>query len=455
MDKLRKSKFWGSSRLLIFSFLMIILIGAGLLMLPQMTNGDSLTFIDALFTATSATCVTGLVVVDTGSKFTQLGQIVILILIQVGGLGIMTFSTFFIYLVIGRFSISDRDVLQDTLTQSPIKNIADLLRTIFLFVLSIELIGACLLAHCFWNQFPFGKACYYGLFHSISAFCNAGFALFQNSFMDYVADWKLNVVIMMLIILGGIGFIVLNELKSYFFSGKQRQVRALSFHSKLALIITAVLIIAGALIIFIFENGNAFQQQPFHAKVLASLFQSVTSRTAGFNTVDISILTNSSLFFIIILMMIGASPGSCGGGIKTTTAGVIVAMLFARFQNRDDVNIFHRRIPDEIVSKAISVTFFSILITISFIILLMVSEVEGISHQESRGLFLEIFFEVVSAFGTVGLSTGTTSGLSVIGKIVIIITMFIGRVGPLTVAFSIGKKDTPRFRYAQEKVLIG
>ncbi|MCI0495659.1 hypothetical protein L0Z72_11710, partial [candidate division KSB1 bacterium] len=361
MDKLRKSKFWGSSRLLIFSFLVIILIGAGLLMLPQMTNGDSLTFIDALFTATSATCVTGLVIVDTGSKFTMLGQIVILILIQVGGLGIMTFSTFFIYLVIGRFSISDRDVLQDTLTQSPIKNIADLLRTIFLFVLSIELIGACLLAICFWNQFPFGKACYYGLFHSISAFCNAGFALFQNSFMDYVADWKMNVVIMMLIILGGIGFIVLNELKSYFFAGKQRQGRTLSFHSKLALIITAVLIIAGALIILIFENGNVFHQQPVHVKLLASLFQSVTSRTAGFNTVDISLLTNSSLFFMIILMMVGASPGSCGGGVKTTTAGVIAAMLFARFQNREDVNIFHRRIPDEIVSKAISVTFFSIL----------------------------------------------------------------------------------------------
>lgn len=455
MDRLRKSKFWGSSRLLIFSFLAIILIGAGLLMLPQMTNGDPLAFIDALFTATSATCVTGLVVVDTGSKFTMLGQIVVLILIQAGGLGIMTLSTFFTYLVIGRLSISDQEVLQDTLTQSPIKNIADLLRTIFLFTLSIELIGAGVLALCFSNQFPIGKACYYGLFHSIAAFCNAGFALFQNNLIDYVADWKVNVMIMILIILGGIGFIVLNEVKNYFFARKRHQRRTLSFHSKLVLIITAVLIIAGALIILIFENSNIFDQKPIHVKLLASFFQSVTSRTAGFNTVDISLLTNSSLFFIIILMMIGASPGSCGGGIKTTTAGVIAAMLFARFQNREDVNILHRRIPDEIVSKAISVTFFSIFIILFFIIVLMVSEVGDTSHQESRGLFLEALFEVVSAFGTVGLSTGITSGLSFIGKFIIIITMFIGRVGPLTVAYAIGKKYTPRFRYAQEKVLIG
>lgn len=424
-------------------------------MLPQMVHGDSLAFIDAFFTATSATCVTGLIVVDTGSKFTVLGQIVILILIQTGGLGIMTFSTFFTFLVLGRLSIADRDILQDTLTQSPFKNIAGLLKTIFVFTMIIELIGALLLSFCFLKQMPFGKAIYFGLFHSISAFCNAGFALFQNSFMDYVGDWKINLIIVILIILGGIGFIVLNELKNYAFQKKRQQGLAFSFHTKLVLIVTAVLIVVGAFFILIFENGNVLEHQPIPVKILASIFQSVTARTAGFNTVDISMLTNSSLFFIIILMMIGASPGSCGGGIKTTTAGVIMAMLFARFQNRENVNLFRRRIPDEIVSKAISVTFFSTFIVLFFIILLMIFELGDLSHQDSRGLFLETFFEVVSAFGTVGLSTGITAGLSSIGKFFIVITMFIGRIGPLTVALAIGTKFTPRFRYAQERVLIG
>lgn len=455
MDRLKKSKFWGTSRLLIVSFLTIILIGASLLMLPQMTTDSSIAFIDALFTATSATCVTGLAVVDTGAKFTMLGQIVILLLIQLGGLGIMTFSTFFTFLIIGRFSISDRDVLQETLTQSPMKNMSGLLRSIFLVTISIELAGAILLSLCFLKQLPPASACYYGLFHSISAFCNAGFSLFQNSFMDYAADWRMNVIIMTLIVLGGIGFIVLNELRYYFLSRIQHQRMSISFHSRMALSITAFLILAGALIFLMFENSNVLHQKPLHVKLLASFFQSITSRTAGFNTVDISLLTNSSLFFIIILMMIGASSASCGGGIKTTTAGVIVAMLVARFQNREDVNIFHRRIPDEVVSKAIAVTFFSIIIILTFIILLMVSEVGATSHQQSRGLFLETFFEVVSAFGTVGLSTGITSGLSVIGKFIIVITMFIGRLGPLTVAYAIGQKYVPRFHYAQEKVLIG
>jgi trk system potassium uptake protein TrkH len=455
MRQIRKSKFWGPSRLLIFSFLAIILVGSLCLMFPQAVHGDSLSFIDALFTSTSATCVTGLIVVDTGSKFTMLGQIIIAILVQLGGLGIMTFSTFFAFIFIGRFSLSGREVIQETLTQSPIKNIAGLLKTIFLFTIIIELIGATLLTLCFWLQYPLTKSLYYGIFHSVSAFCNAGFALFRNSFMDYQGDWKINFIIVILIVLGGIGFVVLNELKRFFFQKRQKTETSFSFHSKIVLITTAVLIFGGMLIIFLFEYKNVLHQKPLGTKFLASLFQSITSRTAGFNTVDISLLTNSSLFFIIILMFIGASPGSCGGGVKTTTAGVIFAMLRARFQNREDVNILNRRIPEDIVSKAISVTFFSIFIILLSTILITTVEMHDLSHQESRGLFLETLFEVVSAFGTVGLSTGLTPDLTVFGKFVLIVTMFVGRVGPLTIALAIGSRQISNFKFAQEKLLIG
>lgn len=455
MEEPKELKFWGTSRIVIISFLGIIMLGTILLMLPQSVNGERLSFIDSLFTATSATCVTGLIVVDTGAKFTHFGQLVILMLIQLGGLGIMTFSTFFVFLVLGKFSLSDREVIQETLTQSPIKNIAGLLKTIFSFTIFIEICGAVLLTFIFSERMPFFKALYYGIFHSISAFCNAGFSLFRNSFINYQGDIRINFILIFLIILGGIGFIVLTEVKRIILSKKKYNKNLFSFHSKVVITITAILIFSGFLVIFLFENNNMLNHQPVKNKLLISLFQSVTCRTAGFNTVDISLLTNSTLFFMIMLMFIGASPGSCGGGIKTTTAGVIVSMLIARFQNRNDVNIAYRCIPQDVVSRAISVTFFSAVIIALSTILLMTVELGGISHQISRGFFLEALFEVISAFGTVGLSTGLTPNLSLFGKMIIILTMFVGRLGPLTIALAIGKKESPRFRYAQEKVLIG
>jgi trk system potassium uptake protein TrkH len=260
---------------------------------------------------------------------------------------------------------------------------------------------------------------------------------------------------MTLIVSGGIGFIVLHEFRRYLFVRRQPLKTNFSFHSKLAIFITAILISGGALILFFFEMNNVLRHLPVPGKILVPLFQSVSSRTAGFNTVDIGQLTDSSLFFLVILMFIGASPGSCGGGIKTTTAGIVIALLLARFQNRDDVNIGHHRILNDTISKAISVTFFSIVIITMFTITLMVIEKGWVSHQFTRGLFLESLFEVVSAFGTVGLSTGITSGLSSLGKLLIVIVMFIGRVCPLTVVLAIGRKEVPKFRYAPEKVLIG
>ena len=451
--EIKEAKTWASSRILVFSFLTIILVGTVLLMLPQAVNGNRLSFIDSLFTATSATCVTGLTVVDTGTKFTHFGQMIILILIQLGGLGIMTFSTFFVFLVFGKFSISDRDIIQNTITQSPIKNIAGLLKSIFLFTILIELAGAVLLTLFFAETIPLPHALYHGLFHSISAFCNAGFSLFDTSLVNFQGNFKVNSVFIMLIISGGLGFVVLYELKSYMLKSKDRF--KFSFHSKIVIRVSLILLLVGAGLFFLLEYKNILQHRSLQDKFLISLFQSVTCRTAGFNTVDISLLTHSSLFIMIILMFIGASPGSCGGGIKTTTVGILMAMLVARFQNKEDVNISRRRMPNEIISRAISVTFFSVALIIIAVTLLMIAESGGVSYPEHRGLFLETLFEVISAFGTVGLSTGLTSGLTSLGKFIIIITMFVGRIGPLTIALAIGKKETPRFKYAQEKVLIG
>ncbi len=455
MNIIGKFKFFDSSRIVIFSFLIIILIGTLLLMLPVSAQRQPVAFIDALFTATSATCVTGLTVVDTGTTYSLFGELVILLLIQAGGLGIMTFSTFFVFLMMGKFSFSGREVIQDTITQTPIRNLADMLKTIFLSTILIELVGAVILAICFCTRFPVIKSLYFGVFHAISAFCNAGFALFPNNLIDYQGHWIVNFVVMGLIVSGGLGFVVLSEIKRRLAIQKTTTRTAFSFHSKLVMVMTAILILGGAVVLFLFEANNLLAYQSINVKILTPLFQSVTSRTAGFNTVDIGKLTDSSLFFIVILMFIGASPGSCGGGIKTTTAGVILAMLLARSRNQEEVNIGRRRIPNEVVSKSITVTFFSLSIIILATISLMLAEKWGLPHQLTRGFFLESMFEVVSAFGTVGLSTGITPELSFLGKLILVIVMFIGRVGPLTVALAVGRKIAPRFKYAQENVLIG
>jgi len=446
------SKFWDSSRLLIFSFSSIILIGAALLTLPQANVGEPVSFIDALFTSTSATCVTGLIVVDTGSEFTVFGQLVILVLIQVGGLGIMTFSTFFIFLVMGKFSLSNREIIQETFTQTPFKNISGLLKYVFGVTIVIEVMGALLLAACFAERYSPAKSLYMGLFHSVAAFCNAGFALFQDNLMGYVGDWRVNIIIMLLIISGGIGFVILHEVKGLLFS-KERII--FSFHSRVVFIFTAILIVGGGFFIFLFERQNPNFNLPLTTQMMAAIFQSVTCRTAGFNTLDISQMANASLVLMILLMFIGASPGSCGGGIKTSTFGVLVALMAAQFRNSPDVNMLERRIPSDVISKALSVAFFSVVVIFLATTVLMISETSGAYSVQSRGQFLDALFEVVSAFGTVGLSAGLTFKLSTLGKLIIIITMFIGRLGPLTIVMAIGKKGSPGFRYAQEKVLIG
>lgn len=439
------------ARILVASFAGLILVGAGLLALPVSAQQEPIPFVDALFTATSAVCVTGLTVVDTGTRFSLFGQITIMILIQLGGLGVMTFSMFFVALLGGRLSLGGRDLLQEALSQRPMQNLRGLLRLVVVSTFAIEAAGAVLLSLRFMRDLPASQAIYHGVFHAVSAFCNAGFGLYRDNFISYQSDLTVNFTVTSLIILGGLGFIVIFELTQ---APKQRR-RAFSLHTKLVLTTTGVLILAGTTLFLLLEHQNAVQQLPGAAKVLAAYFQSVSARTAGFNTVDIGALTEATLFALIFLMFIGASPGSCGGGIKTTTFAALMALIRARFRNQDEVQLFHRTLPGETISKAVSVAFFSFLPVVFFSLLLLVTEGGGQSQRTTHGLFLAVLFEATSAFGTVGLSTGITPGLTVTGKILITILMFIGRLGPMTVAIAVSGEEKQRFKYAQENILIG
>ena len=443
-------------RIVLLSFASTILIGAALLWLPQATTSPgSLSFCDALFTATSATCVTGLIVVDTGYHFTLFGQLVILILIQIGGLGIMTISTFFMYLISGRLNIFEREVLFDTISQNPMRNLRRLLVTVFIYTAGLELLGALLLFTRFIAVFPVNKAIYTSLFHSVSAFCNAGFSLFSNSFISYQSDLIINTVICILIVLGGLGFVVVYDIVTKprrpvpFFWTK------LNLHSRLVLLFTAILILFGSLTFFFLERNNTLSGLSLPNSIMISFFQSITTRTAGFNTVEIVMLRDSTLLVIIVLMFIGASPGSCGGGIKTTTFLLFLASMFARFRMQEDVHLLSRRIPRATVSKVTAILFFSLFVIILFTFILIILELPAVSHNETKGSVLDYLFEVVSSYGTVGLSMGCTTTLRDISKFLIILLMYIGRLGPLTLAMALNSRKKPAFKYMEENILVG
>ena len=434
---------------LALSFLALISVGTTLLSLPFSSRTGSVPFLDALFTATSATCVTGLTVLQTGSDWTPAGQLVILGLIQLGGLGIMTFSTFFAFIFSRRMSIRSRDLLEQSVAGRPVPNLGFILIMIVIGTLIFESIGAAVLTLRFASEFPLQKAVFLGVFHAVSAFCNAGFSLFTQSFMGYRQDLIINLTLILLIISGGLGFGVLFDLKSLW------KKRHLSFHSKIVLSHSAGLILVGFFAILFLEWGNTLAGVSLPGKLLASLFQSVTARTAGFNTLDISHLTSSSLLILMILMMIGASPGSCGGGIKTTTFAVIMAINFSRLKDHRQVRLFNRGIPEPIISKSLGIAFFWIIVLTLATLFLLITEHPGGPHSEGRTLFIEVVFECFSALGTVGLSMGLTPVLTSIGKMLIILLMYVGRIGPVTLALAIAGKPPLRYRYAEEHFLVG
>ncbi|WP_374720049.1 TrkH family potassium uptake protein [Parageobacillus toebii] len=434
-------------KILVLGFSFIILIGAFLLTLPAATvDGKGLPWLDALFTATSATCVTGLVVVDTGTTFTLFGQLVILALIQIGGLGFMTFATLFALILGKRISLKERLLIKESLNNLSIDGVVRLVKRILIFTAVIELIGGILLAIRFSFDMPLPKAIYFGFFHAISNFNNAGFDLMGDfrSLTGYVDDPLVTLVVCTLITLGGIGFIVMNEVYEY------RQTRRFSLHTKIVFVMSSILVVFGTILIFILEYHNPKTLQPLSplGKFLASLYQAVTPRTAGSNTLNIPDLTQPTLFLIIFLMFIGASPGSTGGGIKTTTFATLLGAVWSNIKGKDDVIFFRNRILYDTIYKALTVTVSGLFVVITITMLLTITE----PNKD----FLMILFEATSAFGTVGLSMGLTPELSPVGKILIILTMFAGRVGPLTIAYAVAlhRKPDP-FKFPKGKIMIG
>ncbi|WP_029688171.1 TrkH family potassium uptake protein [Thermoanaerobacter sp. A7A] len=436
------------TQVLALGFATIILIGTLLLMLPVATkSGERTDFLTALFTATSATCVTGLVVVDTKTYWSVFGQIVIMLLIQVGGLGIMTMSTLFALILGRKITFKERLVMQEAFNTNSLGGIVKFARYILMFSFLFESIGAVILTLRFLPQMGLKKAVYYGFFHSISAFNNAGFDLMGNfkSLTGYVSDWVVNLVVMGLIIFGGLGFYVLLDIYEH------RHFNKFTLHSKIVITITLLLIAIGTLLIFLFEYNNPKTLGPldFPTKILAALFQAVTPRTAGFNTLSLSDMTIASKFLTIILMFIGASPAGTGGGIKTTTFAVILYTVLSVIQGEEETVLYKRTISRNIVYKAVAISFISVFIIFSVTMVLSITETSN---------FLTVLYETTSAFGTVGLSLGLTPELSTVGKIIIIFTMYTGRVGPLTLALALAqrqKKPKPIMKYAEEKIMVG
>ena len=434
--------------ILSISFLFLISFGFLCLCLP-FCQTQRISYIDTLFTATSAVCVTGLTVVDTGKAFTRYGQFIILILFQLGGLGLMAFSTI-ILLMLGKTpSLRNRLVLQDTLTYFPTKDILSLVKLLLLFTLSVESIGAILLGICWHSLFKsLPELAFFSIFHAVSAFCNAGFSLFSTSLEQFQRDYLVLFTVSFLILLGGLGFLVVSECLSHIFKRGKRW----SLHARLTLLTTAFLILSGTIALSLFERSNTLQTMSIPQKITNAFFQSITARTAGFNSINIAHLTNQSLFLLIILMFIGASPGSCGGGVKTTTFAVFFFLIWNKIRGRERVHIMHRTLPPEIPSRALIVVVISFFLIVLSLLLFLIPQTNSLNRES----FLESLFEIVSAFGTVGLSTGITSHLNTFGKVILISIMFIGRVGPLTLVHLVKIRETTTdYQYAEENVMIG
>ncbi|NDL67670.1 TrkH family potassium uptake protein [Anaerotalea alkaliphila] len=445
------------TQILVLGFLGVITLGTMLLMLPVASrSGLSIGFVDALFTATSAVCVTGLVVVNTMEHWTMFGKLVILLLIQIGGLGFMTITTTFFILLGKKIRLKERLVIQESLGQTSISGMVKLVVNILLGTLIFEGIGAVLLSIKFVPEYG-AYGIFMGIFHSVSAFCNAGFDIIgQESLIPYRGDILVNFAVMSLIILGGLGFSVWMDLvrvtkdryrKRYTW---RRWFRQLSLHTKLVLSISLGLILSGAVFFLVAEgwNPNTLGGLGAKDKFLGALFQSVTARTAGFNTMPLDVMTNGSKFVTIILMFIGGSPGGTTGGVKTVTMGVLLLSMLSVVQGKEELVAFKRRIPDTTIKRALAVVMISLFMVIAVTLALSMTEETS---------FINIFFETVSAFATVGLTLGITLDLETASKLLLSFTMFAGRLGPVTlaVAFSLRGTHKSSIHMPEEKIMVG
>ncbi len=437
---------------IVLSFFLLIMAGTLLLLLPASTrSGQSATFVEALFTATSAACVTGLVVVDTWQYWSLFGQIVILSLIQVGAFGIITFTTFFSSLLGRKMRLRSMILAQESINTFTLEGVMKLVKRVVLITLLIEAAGALLLSSRFVPQYGL-KGFYLGVFHSISSFCDAGFDLMSISgggqflsLTQYNDDPVVLYTVSLLIIIGSLGFIVWKDLFDY------RKTKALMLHSKLVLSMSAFLILSGSLLFFLFESGNRSSMggMDLAGRINASIFQAITTRTAGYNSIDLNGITDISKLLSILLMFIGAAPGSTAGGIKVTTFGILVFAVISQIKGSDEIIIFRRRVAYTTVSKALAI--FGLSAALIFI-------VSAVIHLIENQQILDILFEVTSAFGTVGQTTGLTPDLHLSSKLLLVLMMFLGRVGPVTFALALtirSHKNTSDLVYPEGRVIVG
>lgn len=442
-------------QLLAGSFLGLIAFGtAVLLLVPGLYTADRLSFVDALFTATTAVCITGLMIVDVGTYFTPFGQAVLLGLIQIGGLGILTLTTVVILWLGRRPSLREEAVFGGAHRGAVIEP-ARLVRGILRYTLLIEAAGALALWITWAPDLGLVGAIWPAVFHAVSAFCNAGISIFRDSLIDYGTRPVSLTIIMALVVLGGLGFLVLEELNTW---RRRRGQHRVSLHTRLVLLAALILIPGGALLFAIFEWTNVLADAPWYVRPVQALFLSVMPRSGGFNTVPYDELTSASLLLSMILMLIGGAPGSTAGGLKTTTVAVLVALAIARARGRPTIHAFRRTIPESTIQRSVGLVIFVIALLAVALLILLLTELRGVPAAEARGMSLDLGFEAVSAINTVGLSVGITPELSNAGKVLLSILMYIGRVGPLTIAASMvvaAQRRRVRIRYATEDVIIG
>jgi len=438
----------------ILSYVLAILIGGTMLKMPfSLEPGKVISWVDAYYTATSALCVTGLTVVDTGSTYTHFGQIVILVLIQVGGIGLMTFFALVFLWTGSRVSMQQVSFLKETYSQTLLQDGRRMLLLIFVFTAISEIIGTALLVFVWHGPMPFTQRLYYGLFHSVSAFNNAGFGLFPDNLMSYYDNILLNLTITTLIILGGIGAPVIMDCWSFIHSPTRFRF---SLHTKLTAVTTLVLIIGGTLAIWLIQRGTPVYQMPLHDQLMASYFHAVSARTAGFNTVDLRQYGSAAIMIIMILMFIGASPGSCGGGIKTTSIATLLVVLWNRLKGRNVNNVFKATLSTDTVTRTVSIFILAAIFVTLIHVGLLVTQRGDLPHYLSGGKFVEYLFETISAFGTVGLSIGATAKMNATGKCLIMLAMLVGRVGIMTIVFLFISRESPaRYQFVEENVMIG
>lgn len=443
---LKKTKF-SEVQVLALGFFIVIFIGGTILSLPiSSASGESTNFLDSLFTATSATCVTGLVTVDTGTHWNLLGQTVIMILIEIGGLGFMSFATFISVLIGRRITLKSRLLMQEAMNTFNIQGLVKMLKKVMLFTFIIQFIGALILSTQLIPEFGIARGIYISIFSSISTFCNAGFDLFGN-FNSYTAYYDNSIILLtvsVLIAIGGLGFIVLLELYNY------KSTKKLSLHAKVVLLITTILIVGGTIVMFILEynNTNTIGNMNIKDKIVNSIVASISPRTAGINSVPIDKMTTTSKFITVILMFIGGSPGSTAGGLKTSTFGIILCTAISVIKGKENADIFGRTIPRGLQLKAVTLLIIGMGLVTTVTMALTIAE--------PNEAFLDVLYEATSAFGTVGLTTGVTQKLSEPGKIIIIMLMYLGRVGPLTVVMAlISRKKGTNYKYPEGKILIG